>query len=450
MEIQRHLLRFLTTWRTSAERKPLILRGARQVGKTTLVNTFAQQYPRSITLNLERTQDRALFAATDDVRLIRDKLFLEHQIQPDEQVLLFIDEIQESPEAIKLLRYFYEDLPELHVIAAGSLLEFALGAVANFPVGRVQFLWMHPVNFSEYLLTKNPSLHKELQQIPVQDAAHSLLLREFHAYAIVGGMPEAVKKFLVDQNMAGIASVYYSIWETYKADIPKYASGKTERENIALILDHAAGYIDQRVRFENFANSGRKSREISQAFQALDRAKAIQLLYPATQTEPPLTPNLRRSPRLQFLDTGLVNHILNIQGNMLIMDDLNAAYKGAIIPHLVTQELLSTQTMSINKPMFWVREKISASAEVDLVVVRGGLAIPVEIKSGKKGTLRSLHTYIEMTPHNLAIRMYAGPVRVEHHTTNLNRKPFILLNLPYYLGTQLEQWADWFIESYAR
>lgn len=276
-----------------------------------------------------------------------------------------------------------------------------------------------------------------------------LLLREFHEYAIIGGMPEVVKKYLEVNEMASLTPIYYSIWETYKADIPKYASNASERKTISFILDAAAGYIDQRITFANFAHSGLKSRDVAQAFQALDRARAIQLLYPATQTEPPLTQNLHRSPRLQFLDTGLVNHILNIQADMLMMDDLNAAYKGAVIPHLVTQEVISTQQFSSSKPMFWVREKTTASAEVDLVVVRGKYAIPIEIKSGKKGTLRSLHTYIDKTNHRLAIRMYAGPMSVEYQSTILGKKQFVLLNLPYYLGTQLEQWIDWFVENHS-
>lgn len=187
MEIYRHILDYLTTWRSSTDRKPLILRGARQVGKTTLITSFARHYKRSIILNLERSADFDLFTFTDDVSIIRDKLFLEHQILPSDDVLLFIDEIQESPQAIKLLRYFYEDLPELHVIAAGSLLEFALGSVESFPVGRVQFLWLHPVNFSEYLQTKNPTLHKELCQIPIRDVAHSCCFANFMSMPLLAG-----------------------------------------------------------------------------------------------------------------------------------------------------------------------------------------------------------------------------------------------------------------------
>ncbi|MCH8524977.1 MAG: AAA family ATPase [Balneolales bacterium] len=447
MHIQRHIVQYLHSWSESNDRKPLILRGARQVGKTTLIKSFAKQYAQHIFLNLERSDDRQLFSSTDDVKVIRDRLFLQHQISHGDRVLVFIDEIQESPQAIKLLRYFYEELPELHVIAAGSLLEFALGSVENFPVGRIQFLWLHPVNFGEYLQAKNPLLYEELLKIPIREAAHPLLLSEFHKYAIIGGMPEAVKNFLTSDSLVELDPIYHSIWEMYKADIPKYAANNTERDTINFILDHAAGFLDERITFANFANSGLKSREVSQAFHTLDRAKAIQLIYPVTQTVPPLTQNLRRAPRLQFLDTGLVNHMLGIQSDMLSLDDLNAAYKGAIIPHLIAQELTSTREFRNIKPAFWVREQTSASSEVDLVLVRGGLAIPIEIKSGKKGTLRSLHTYIDKTNHNLAVRMYAGRFSVEEHTTNLGNKPFKLLNLPYYLGTQLERWIDWFIEN---
>ena len=165
-----------------------------------------------------------------------------------------------------------------------------------------------------------------------------------------------------------------------------------------------------------------------------------------TDMHPPLKSDLKKAPRLQFLDTGLVNHNLNIQAEMLAMDDLNSAYKGAVIPHLVTQELISLQSISAHTPNFWVREKAQSSAEVDLLYTYNKLVIPIEIKSGSTGSLKSIHQFIEAADHPYAIRMYGGTLKVERAVTP-NKKPYLLLNLPYYAGTALHQYIEWFVSQ---
>jgi len=159
-----------------------------------------------------------------------------------------------------------------------------------------------------------------------------------------------------------------------------------------------------------------------------------------------LKADLKKAPRLQFLDTGLVNYSLGIQAEMLAMDDLNSAYKGAIIPHLVTQELISLQSISAHTPNFWVREKAQSNAEVDLLYPYNKLVIPIEIKSGSNGTLKSLHQFIEAADHPYAIRMYAGALKVENAITP-NKKPYLLMNLPYYAGTELPEYIEWFVRQ---
>lgn len=160
MNFERHITSYLENWKRGKDRKPLILRGARQVGKTTLVKEFAQSYDFFISLNLEKAADKEFFTAYDDVNTIVESLFLSNDLTPDQQknTLLFIDEIQELPKAIQLLRYFFEEVPNLHVIAAGSLLEFAMKEVQSFPVGRVEFLYLYPLNFEEYLQAINHSM----------------------------------------------------------------------------------------------------------------------------------------------------------------------------------------------------------------------------------------------------------------------------------------------------
>lgn len=451
MKFKRHITNSLKQWKSNPKRKPLILRGARQVGKTTTINTFSKHYDHFISLNLERPSDLQYFKNYTDVKTLVEALFLEHNItiQALPQTLLFIDEIQESPEAIALLRYFYEDMPQLHVVAAGSLLEHVMDKVKSFPVGRISYLYLHPLNFLEYLNAKNQNLALEaLDEIPIKDFAHQTLKKLFHEYAIIGGMPEVVETYLQENTITNLQAVYESIWATYKDDVEKYANNVTDARVIKHIMDTAHLYVDERIKFQNFGNSNYKSREVGEAMRNLNDARIIQLIYPTTSIEVPIKIDLKKSPRLQFLDTGLVNYELKLQGDLLALDDLSTAYKGAIIPHLITQELMSLNTKSYSKPNFWVREKRQASAEVDLVVQYKDKIIPIEIKSGKEGKLKSLHQFVERSNHPYAIRMYSGKFTIEEHITPIEKKSYLLMNLPYYLGTKIEDYISYFVTNH--
>jgi len=449
MAFKRNLENYLNHWKRSTSRKPLIIRGARQVGKTTLISDFAKTYTHAVVLNMEKPANRRYFQDLEDVQTILEALLLAHNIPSADiaDTLLFIDEIQESPQAIKLLRYFYEEIPELHVISAGSLLEFAMQKVESFPVGRVEFLYLHPLDFREYLdaLDKRPLL-EQLEQIPVKPFAHQALMDAFHRYAIIGGMPEIVKTDLAQHNLSDLPMIYESIWSTYKNDVEKYTSNDTERKIIRHLMDTAPLYLDERIKFQGFGNSNYRSREMGEAFRTLSDARIIRLIYPTTDLHPPLKTDLRKAPRLQFLDTGLVNYSLGIQAEMLAMEDLNAAYKGAIIPHLITQEVISLQCQSAYTPNFWVREKRQSNAEVDLLFTYKQLVIPIEIKSGSTGTLKSLHQFIEAADHPYAIRMYGGAFKIEKAITP-NKKPYLLMNLPYYAATMLPLYAEWLVQQ---
>ncbi|MGA8853025.1 MAG: AAA family ATPase [Christiangramia sp.] len=451
MNFDRHISGHLENWKENTDRKPLVIRGARQVGKTTLIKDFARKYKNSIFLNLEKAADRRVFEEHDEVETIVEALFLTNNISVRDlnDTLLFIDEIQELPKAIQLLRYFYEDKPQLHVIAAGSLLEFAIKDVKSFPVGRIEYLYLYPLNFAEYLKAlDHETAFDQLNTIPIKPYAHTTLMDLFHRYAITGGMPEVVKADLKTKSLADLPKVYESIWSTYRNDVEKYTSNATERRVIKHIMEVAHLYVDERIKFQNFGNSNYRSREVGEAMRNLDDAKIIQLIYPTTNTENPVKSNLKKSPRLQFLDTGLINHALGIQAQMLGMEDLSNSFKGAIIPHLITQELISLNTITNTKPNFWVREKNQASSEVDLVYPFEDKVIPIEIKSGAKGTLKSLHQFIIRANHPYAIRVYGGNFKIEEGNT-LDGTPYLLMNLPYYLGTQLPKYVDFFVNNYS-
>jgi hypothetical protein len=450
MELKREIVKYLREWRVDSYRKPLVLRGARQVGKTTLVKQFARDFKNFIWLNLERPNDLRYFNKDQDVRDILEIVLANSSVKSDElnDTLLFIDEIQESPYAIQLLRYFYEDFPELCVIAAGSLLEFAFENVRSMPVGRIEYLYVFPLSFREYLIALgNDVALNAFDTVPVSPGHAKVLKKLFHRFLIIGGLPEIVKLDIEKENLADLAKIYDAIWQTYIDDVQKYSANDKEKEVASYLLRVAPGFVDQRVKFQGFGGSDYKSREVKSAFLKLEYAKVIRLIRPATNVDFPVFDNLKKAPRLQFLDTGLVNNALGIQPQLIGVDDLSSAYKGAVIPHMITQELLSRSVHKNAQPNFWVREKNQSSAEVDLVYAFNQLVIPIEIKSGPKGTLKSLHQFIDMADHIYAVRIYAGEFKIEMSRTPAS-KEYLLMNLPYFLGARIPEYIRYFVENF--
>jgi len=425
----------------------LLIRGARQVGKTTLVRQFAKEFDHYLELNLERDKERSIFELDDINSILNAVYLLKGKKIGKGSLLVFIDEIQESPKAITLLRYFFEERPDIYVIAAGSLLEFALRSVASFPVGRVSYLYLSPLNFEEYLIALNnePAI-ESINTIPVPEYAHTTLLNIFNEYGMVGGMPEVVANFTKHKNISLITSIYKELWQAYKDDFEKYARNETERKVLRHIVDAAPGEAD-RIKFEGFGQSNYRSREVGEALRALDLANVIRLIYPTKAISPPITADRKKRPRLQFLDTGLLNNALSLQGEILHINDINDLHRGKIAQHLVTQQLISIETGDRYQPHFWVREEKDTSSEVDLVYHYGKYIVPIEVKSGKQGKLRSLHQFIERANHPYAIRMHAGLFNVERVKTPAG-VPYLLMNMPYYLATKTPKYIDYFIKNY--
>lgn len=446
--IERSVYQYLIEWKSKEDRKPLILRGARQVGKSTLVSQFSKEYKQKVMLNLEKPEHQKFFDQYETLDQIVEAIFLSHNIDPARSpTLLFLDEIQEAPKAIWLLRYFYEEYPYIHVIAAGSLLEFAMGEVKSFPVGRVEYLYLSPLTFSEFLLAMDKDLiFKKWNKIPLNSVAHETLLNLFHTFIMVGGMPEIVRNYKASNTLLSLRQNYESIWATYKEDVEKYGQNDTERKVIKHIMATAPPKIDERIKFQHFGNSNYRSREVGEALRALDAALVIRLVYPTTDLDPPLRNDFKRAPKLQFLDTGLLNYALGIHPELLRLKDFNEAYRGAIVPHMVFQELIGKNYFQSIIPSFWVREKTQSSSEVDLVIQYQGKVIPIEIKSGSSGSMRSLIQFMDLCSHHLAIRLYAGSLRLEK-TKTIKGKPFFLLHLPYFLIAKIEEYLAWMEEE---
>lgn len=449
---KRAILTELEKWSNKSPRKPLVIRGARQVGKTTVVTQFARQFEQYIYLNLELPNDRRPFEEFSTIEeLVQTLFFIKNQSQSKrDKTLLFIDEIQEVPEALNILRYFYESVPEIAVIAAGSMLETLFDKNISFPVGRVEYKVLRPVSFPEFLEAVNETEALQyLSRIPAPSFTHSRLLQLFHTYALIGGMPEIVGSYAENKDLTALASIYDSLITAYIDDVEKYAVTSSQMQHIRHAIRGSFAQAGKRIKFEGFANSAYRSRDMGEALRTLEKALLIQLLYPCTGVLLPLLPDYKKSPRLQVLDTGMLNYFAGVQKEMLGTADLNKVYQGTIIEHLVGQELLATQFNALSSLNFWVREKTTSTAEVDFVWPFNGKLIPVEVKAGAEGALRSLHLYMDIAPHNMAIRFYAGELHITQAVTP-EGKTYHLLNLPYYLVSQIEKYLEWFEEEIRR
>lgn len=417
-----------------------MIRGARQVGKTTAVHIFAGEFDQYIHLNLEKPEHRIIFEGDYPFNELLGRLFLHAgKSRNSGRILIFIDEIQYSPKAVSLLRYFYEEARDLYVIAAGSMLENILNRGISFPVGRVEYLIMHPCTFQEFLgaMGEEPALELFGQE-EIPDFAHDKLTALFKKYAAIGGMPRVVDSFSMNQDYSALNPIFGSLLISYAEDVEKYARSEVMTRYIRHVVSSAFREAGTRITFEKFANSPYRSRDMKEAFTMLEKALLLKLVYPVTSTRLPFAPDLRKKPRLHIFDTGLVNHALGILDELIAGKYLDDVYRGRIAEHMVGQELTGATSSVSDALHFWVRDKKESSAEVDYVISFKGIVIPVEVKAGAGGRLRSLHQFVDASPHEWAVRFYSGSFSVEDAVTIAGKK-YRLINLPFYLAGKLER-----------
>ena len=437
----------LVAWSKSPTRKPLVLRGARQVGKTTLVNLFSKNFDEFVSLNLDKEEEKAIFDNSLSItELVASLFFIKNIPLESTNVLIFIDEIQNSSKAVAWLRYFYEEAPQYHVIAAGSLLESLIDNQISFPVGRVSYMPVRPFTFSEFISALNEQQSsKILKTIPVPEFAHDKLSNLFRKYTLTGGMPEIVKSYSKNRDTVALTPIYDGLLTAYIDDVEKYAKSKIHASTLQHVIHNIFREAGSRITYQGFGNSNYKSREIKEAFSTLEKAFLMNLMFPVTNTEIPLSPNYRKSPKLQVLDTGLINFIAGVQNEFFGTKELSDVYRGRIAEYITGQELAALNYTMTKQNHFWTREK-SGDAEVDFVYQYNNLAIPIEVKSGKSGKLRSLNEFMERANHNFAVRVFSEKLSISQSKTRLGKK-FHLLNLPFYLVHKIEEYLDWFVSQ---
>lgn len=409
----RKIDRYLVEWKNDKYRKPLLIRGARQIGKSSAARDFGKSFKYFVEINLEREQDlKELFGKNIDVRRICSQLSVLKQTPiVAGETLLFIDEIQESERAISSLRYFYEDYPELHVIAAGSLLEFALRELSSFGVGRITSVYMYPFSFDEFLCAMGKDMLVDYKQNeagcthPLPEALHNELVSTLRAYYLVGGMPEAVGYWQKNHDLLGVSRIHNNIITTYQDDFSKYKSRISPlllRNTLLGVAKQAGGkFVYSQV------EDGIGTEKVKEALQLLTLSG---LIVPVTHTAAngiPLGAEVNPKFRKYLMaDIGLMQSLLRISpDDILLSSEVDFVNKGGIAEVFAGLELIKYASPFVPpEPFYWQRLEKGAQSEVDYVIERDRQVIPVEVKAGTRGSMQSLRVFMEMKHSAYGIR----------------------------------------------
>lgn len=437
--MQRLLEPTLKDWKNNRARSPLLIRGARQTGKTFLINKFAKEnFGSIISINFdlqpEYKQCFEILVPTEINNLIT--AMYRQPIVPG-NTLLFLDEIQECPNAIMALRYYKELMPDLHVIAAGSLLEFVLKNESfSMPVGRVHSLYLKPMTFKEFLMANGyQNLLEQLADAKVSTgfnpAITDLLEKLLRSYFITGGMPEVIQNYVQDQDFAQTKIIQLSLLNSFRNDFGKYAA-IARHKYLQRLFEKAPGLIAEHFKYSQI-DPEMQARDLRAAIETLEYAGLMYQISASQATGLPLNAVINpKRYKLLFLDVGLVKASSNLDVELMLRNDLMLVNKGNLAEQFVGQELLAmAPPYSAGELCYWERDVKGSSAEVDYVINVGDKIIPIEVKSGKTGTLKSLHYFLKNVtgakPFGIKISMQALGLHDN------------ILSVPLYMISELER-----------
>jgi len=406
-------IKYLEQWHKKKNRKPLIINGARQIGKSWLVKHFGEHvYLKNyVEINFEKKPQLCkIFEKDLDIERILLEIELSENVSIDEKTLLFFDEIQQCPKALMALIYFNEDHPKQAIIAAGSLLEFQLNDMP-FPVGRVEILHLFPMNFEEFLIaTKNEkllpyvSLKKKASEVIEDKMYHELL-----NYYWVGGMPACVKEFVDSKNYKSVRKIQEDLLYTYQQDFSKY-SPQVNRDCLLDILNSISQNIGGQIIYSKLSERFSVP-TIKKGVEVLATAKIFTLVHNVSVDSLPFTISNKQFKAL-FIDIGLLLCVSKVNYETIFLNsDLNTNFTGAWAEQFVGQQLISNHFHPLH---YWARTKANSSAEVDFVIEKESKILPVEVKSGKSGKLRSLHLLLNEHSNIKKALIYSkAPVGIE-------------------------------------
>ena len=427
----------LIKWKSQIGRKPLLIRGGRQIGKSHTVEAFGREnFDDCVTVNLEIHRECLnSFKMLEPQKIIASLAVLRQQPITPGKTLLFIDEIQECPEAILALRYFKEKMPELHVIAAGSLLEFVLNKEDfKMPVGRIESLYMYPCSFKEFLLASGEQLALDyLSTVNIKDgvdpAIHEKLLTKLREYFIVGGMPEALAYFVEHHDYLRAQALQSALRENYRQDFGKYAAKGVKIQNLIKIYDSIPSLIGKHFKFTAI-DPDTQARELKPSLKALEDAGLIHIIYHTAASGLPFNTTINENrKKILFIDVGLLNNASSLSAKEMLNDNLILLSKGALAEQFVGQEFCAYDKNYTKSQLFyWEREKPSI-AEVDYVIHYESNILAVEVKSGKTGRLKSLQQFITEKSSKIGIRISEKPLAFENN----------ILSIPMYMIFELDR-----------
>lgn len=419
MYYKRIIDQYLSEWASRPIHKPVLIRGARQVGKSTAVRHLGEKFKYFVEINLEKQPNyKTLFQPNLDVKRIVPQMAAMHgtPINPG-QTLLFIDEIQDCKEAIMALRYFKEDMPELHVIAAGSLLEFVLDDISTFGVGRIHSMYMYPMSFDEFLEADGETLLLEARNqasptSPLPTPLHDKLTSLIRTFMLIGGMPESVAKWVETHDYLQCQEIQDDIITGYEADFSKYKK-KVDPQLLRLTMRSAAQQATKKFMY-SLVPGGYKTAEVKKALELLIKANVI---IPVTHTDAnglPLGDERDDGYRkMLLLDTGLMLRLLNlamgditeITTHILTATAADLINKGPIAEMLAGLELLHYRSPHLQYELFyWLRQAKNATAEVDYILPYNMQILPFEVKAGIQGGMKSLWDFMREKGLSQAIR----------------------------------------------
>ena len=436
----------LRTWQANARRKPLILRGARQVGKTWLVRELARERKLALLeVNLERDPLLAkVFQTADPKRVFSDLALLrDHRAAPAES-LLFIDEIQAAPEVLARLRWFAEEMPELPVVAAGSLLEFALADFSHsMPVGRVSYAYVEPLGFPEYLAAhgQDPLLERLRAWQPgrvISSAVHDKAWEWFDRYQMVGGMPAVVAADAQGADAKSCRDIQRDLLHTYQDDFSKYA-GRIETRVLRQVLLAVVAALGEKFVYSTVGD-GVKLEPARRSLEMLAAARLCKLIaHTAANGLPLAAQQNERLRKAALLDVGLAHALWNTPalGHFPRWESLAPGIRGGLGEQMAAQQLhLLSGSFTRDGQLFHWRREGGRAGEIDYLLELHGAILPVEVKSGAAGSMKSLHQFMHDKRLPLALRLDRNPPSVQAmavSTTQGQAVQYTLLNLPHYL-----------------
>ncbi len=444
----RRALEYLTNWIGSHGRKPMVIRGARQVGKTWLVREFAKLHNKQLVeLNFEKNPQYQTFFESNDPQLILILLSasLNTAIDPD-NVVLFLDEIQAVPVLLSKLRWFAEEMPALPVLTAGSLLEFVLDEHEfSMPVGRITYMHLGPLTFEEFLdaYGKKPLLdylHQFSWEQTIPFVLHEQLMGLFKEYLVIGGMPAAVYSWVNEKSYARVNQIHHDLLASYRDDFSKYA-GKRSLSRLEDMLIAIPKMLGEKIVYSR-VNKDVPAIALKSALKLLCQARIAQRVFNTCGNGVPLAAEIKEKVfKAIFLDVGLVSAMLNLRLDQIYqIADINFINSGGLSEQVVGQLLSSLAPFYVSPALYyWVRENKNANAEVDYLLQQGTTILPVEVKSGSTGSLKSLHLFMELKKLPRALRINGDIPSQVLVTTKTHQEPveYRLYSLPFYLTEQI-------------